>query len=143
MRRADAILILDGYGPDRMKFGLNLLVEGWAPAVVVSNPRGSWLTEQCARPSYGYDLYCFAPDPPTTKGEARALRELAAQHGWRTIIVVTFRAHISRARFILEQCFTGNLIMVASPAELSVARWAFEYGYQTSGYVRALLQPDC
>ena len=41
--------------------------------------------------------------------------------GWRTVIVVTFRPHISRARFILEHCFDGDLVMVASPAHISAA----------------------
>ena len=77
------------------------------------------------------DLYCFVPDPPTTKGEGRELRRLAARDGWRTVIVVTFRPHISRARFILERCFDGDLIMVASPGRISLPRWASEYVYQT------------
>ena len=96
------------------------------------------------RPAPGVDLHCFAPDPPTTKGEGRELRRLASQHGWRTVIVVTFRPHISRARFILEQCFDGDLVMVASPgSHYRYSRWAFEYVYQTAGYSRAVLQPGC
>ena len=67
-----------------------------------------------------FELYCFAPDPPTTKGEGRELRRLASQHRWRTVIVVTLRPHISRARFILEKCFDGELVMVAIPIQLSV-----------------------
>ena len=99
--------------------------------------------ELCAAPHPRFNLHCFVPDPPTTKGEGRELRRLASQYGWRTVIVVTFRPHISRARFILEQCFDGDLVMVASPAHISVPRWAFEYVYQTAGYVRAVLQPGC
>jgi hypothetical protein len=34
-------------------------------------------------------------------------------------------------------------VMVASPAHISIPRWAFEYVYQTLGYVRAVLQPGC
>jgi hypothetical protein len=68
---------------------------------------------------------------------------LAQQHGWRTVIVVTFLPHISRARFILEQCFTGDLVMVPSPADISVPAWAFQYVYQTAGYLRAVAQPGC
>ena len=71
------------------------------------------------------------------------MRRLASQNGWRTIIVVTFQPHISRARFILDQCFDGDLVMVASPAQLSVPKWAFQYAYQTAGYVRAVSQPGC
>ena len=86
---------------------------------------------------------CTVPDPPTTKGEGRELRRLAPEHGWRTVIGVTFRPHISRTRFILEQCFDGDLVMVASPAHISLPRWAFEDVHQTEGYLRAVLLPGC
>jgi hypothetical protein len=146
LRHADAILILGGAYYNRYPFGLDLGSQGWAPQVVVSNPNGPddpWLTTYCATPHPEFDLHCFVPDPPTTKGEGRELRRLAARYGWRTVIVVTFRPHISRARFILEHCFDGDLVMVASPAHISLPRWAFEYVYQTTGYVRAVLQPGC
>ena len=126
LRHADAILVLGGFGYGRYQLGFQLGEKGWAPKVVVSNPNGSgdpWLTEFCATPHPKLDLQCFIPDPPTTKGEGRELRRLAAQNGWRTVIVVTFRPHISRARFILEQCFDGDLVMEASPAHISVPRW--------------------
>ena len=71
------------------------------------------------------------------------MQRLASEHGWRTVIVVTFRPHASRARYILEKCFDGELVMVPNPTPISVRRWAFEYLYQTAGYVRALLQPGC
>jgi uncharacterized SAM-binding protein YcdF (DUF218 family) len=83
------------------------------------------------------------PDPVTTKGEGRELRRLAAQHGWRTVIVVTLRPHVSRARFILSQCFDGELVMVPIPGPLPIPIWAFHYAYQTAGYVRAMVQPGC
>jgi len=139
LRHADAILVLGGTDYRRYPFGLELGVQGWAPMVVVSNPNGPkdpWLTRYCATPHPRLNLHCFIPDPPTTKGEGRELRRLAANYGWRTVIVATFRPHISRARFILERCFDGDLVMVA-------LTWAFEYLYQTTGYVRAVLEPGC
>ena len=114
----------------RYPFGFELGMQAWAPMVVVSNPHGAddaWLTDYCATPHPGFDLECFVPDPPTTKGEGQELRRLAEQYGWRTVIVVAFRPHISRARFILEQCFTGDLVMVASPADISAPTWAFQF----------------
>lgn len=146
LRHADAILVLGGTDYRRYPFGLELGVQGWAPMVVVSNPNGPkdpWLTRYCATPHPRLSLHCFIPDPPTTKGEGRELRRLAANYGWRTVIVATFRPHISRARFILERCFDGDLVMVASPSHLSALKWAFEYLYQTAGYVRAVLEPGC
>ena len=139
LRHADAILILGGPDHSRYSFGFGLGSQGWAPNVLVSNPKGAddpWLTRYCAAPHPRFDLHCFAPDPSTTKGEGRELRRLASQHGWRTVIVVTLRSHISRARFILKQCFDGELVMVAIPVQLSVFEWAFHYVYQTAGYAR-------
>lgn len=146
LRHADAIFIVGGEYYSRYAFGFDLANQGWAPNLVVSNPRGADnpdLTRRCAAKYTRFALHCFVPDPPTTKGEAQELRRLASQYGWRTVIVVTFRPHISRARFILQQCFDGELVMVASPAEISAPRWAFEYVYQTAGYLRAALQPRC
>jgi hypothetical protein len=141
LRHADAILVLGGLGYDRYTFGIGLGEQGWAPTVVVSIDR--WRTRICATPHPHFNLRCFIPDPPTTKGEAQELHRLAAKYGWHTVIVVTFRPHISRARFILEQCFDGNLIMVASPAHLSALDWAYQNVYQSAGYVHAVLEPSC
>ncbi len=146
LRSADAIFILGGADYRRYPFGMGLGAEGWAPTVVVSNPNGSrdpWLTGVCATPHEDFDLECFLPDPRTTKGEGRELRRLAAERGWQTVIVVTFRPHVSRARHILQQCFDGQLIMVASPDRLSLGQWVREYAYQTVGFVRSLFQPGC
>ena len=145
-RHADAILILGGKGDSRYLLGLELGLIGWAPNLVVSNPYEAsavWGRDFCAAPPPRLHVHCFVPDPPTTRGEGRELHRLAAQYDWRTVIVVTFRPHVSRARFILEQCFGGDLVMVASPARMSVSRWTFEYVYQSSGYLRAVLQPGC
>ena len=146
LRHADAIFVLGGPYYARYRVGFDLRSEGLAPTVVVSNPNGPndpFLTDFCGRPHPELDLHCFVPDPPTTKGEGRELRRLAEQNGWRTVIVVTFRPHLSRARFILEHCFEGDLVMAASPAHISAPMWAFQYVYQTAGYLRAALQPGC
>src|ERR1700754_3598411 len=82
LRHADAILILGGPDYRRFAFGLDLGSQGWAPKVVVSNPNGRddpWLTHLCANAHTRYELQCFTPDPPTTKGEGRELARLASQ----------------------------------------------------------------
>ncbi|GAA3700144.1 YdcF family protein [Gordonia hankookensis] len=146
LRHADAIMVLGGPGYERYPYAFELAAAGWAPAVAVSNPIGAadpWLTEYCAQTHPGFTLHCFVPDPPTTSGEARELGRLAKQYGWRTIIVVTFRPHISRARYILEHCVDAELIMVDSPTHVSALRWVREYGYQTAGFARAALHGGC
>jgi uncharacterized SAM-binding protein YcdF (DUF218 family) len=145
LRTADAILVLGGYGAQRYAYGRELQAQGWAPTLVVSSPDDADddTIHRCGAAIEGPRVLCFDPDPGTTKGEGRELRRLAAQYGWHTVIVVTFRPHISRARFILEQCFGGDLVMVDSPARIPLPRWAFEYAYQSAGYARAVLQPGC
>lgn len=146
LRPADAILILGGPGPERYQFGLGLAAAGWAPDVVLSNPYGNqdeWLSDLCATPQKDFRLYCFVPSPPTTRGEAQQFRALADQHHWNTIIAVTFAPHVTRARFILERCFGGQVLMVESPADISIPEWAFEYAYQTAGFAKAVVQPGC
>ncbi|MEV3902893.1 YdcF family protein [Mycobacterium sp. NPDC050551] len=146
LRHADAILVLGGQGGSRYRVGLDLASRGWAADLVVSNPEDAaiaWRRDYCASPPPRVTMHCFVPDPGTTKGEGRELRRLADRHGWKSVIVVTFRPHISRARFILEQCFDGELTMVASPTGTSAAEWAWQYTYQTAGYLRAVAQPGC
>lgn len=146
LRHADAIVILSGPHHSRYPFGFELAEQGWAPNLVVSNPSGTdnpRLTRYCAERHALFTVHCFDPDPPTTKGEARKLQRLVDEYGWRTVIVVTFRPHVSRARYILRQCFDGELVMVPNPTPISARRWAFEYLYQTAGYVRTLLQSGC
>ncbi|MDH6242420.1 hypothetical protein [Mycobacterium sp. OTB74] len=146
LRHADAIMILGGYKYDRYVLGFQLGSEGWAPNVVASNPIGPddpWLTDYCKKPNRDYKLYCIIPNPRTTAGETQALNHLATVNHWHSIIVVTFTPQISRARFILQQCLHAQLIMVASGPQPSLARWIYEYPYQTAGYVKALLDPAC
>jgi uncharacterized SAM-binding protein YcdF (DUF218 family) len=111
LRRADAIFVLGGNGYQRYPYALELALQGLAPRVVMSNPAGDrdiWLTDLCEQQRYKFPVSCFEPEPATTVGEARELRRLAIEQGWRTVIVVTFRPHISRARYILQQCFDGQ-----------------------------------
>lgn len=146
LRHADAIFILGGpSGRERWTVALDLLGRGWAPELVISTPasRDPRLVQWCTNPRLSFKVDCITPDPPTTEGEGRELRRLAEKYNWRIVIVVTFRPHISRARFILKPCLEGDLVMVASPAHLSVAGWAYQYVYQTAGYVRAALEPGC
>lgn len=146
LRKADAVLVLGGYEYDRYPQGMGLAAAGWAPNLVISNPNGprdAWLYDYCRKPHPEFTLYCFEPEPSTTAGEVREFTALAAEHGWRSVIVVTFRPQISRARYILGRCFTGELIMVESRTPVPLIRWPYEYAYQTAGYVRALLDPAC
>ncbi|GAA1882399.1 YdcF family protein [Williamsia serinedens] len=144
-RRADAIIVLGGAGGEtRYRYGLELAQQGYASTVVMSNPE-HYLddTGLCAERLPSIRVECFAPDPSTTRGEAQHLRDIAEQRGWRSVVVVTFRPHISRARYIVERCFPGQIAMAVSPQKISWYYWPFAYVYQTAGFVRAWLQGGC
>ncbi len=145
-RRADAIFVLGGGAYERYPYALELALLDFAPRVVLSNPRGDkdvWMTDLCASHRYDFPVTCFEPDPSTTRGEAQELRRLADLYGWKSVIVVTSIPHISRARFILDRCFDGELIMASSPEDISLSYWAWTYAYQTAGYVRAFSHTGC
>jgi uncharacterized SAM-binding protein YcdF (DUF218 family) len=146
LRHADVILVLGGYGNARYADGLELAEAHWAPNLVFSAPDGSrnpFVAKLCDQHHLDFALSCFVPDPGTTIGEARDFGALAAKHGWHSAIVVTYRPHISRARYNLHQCFAGDLIMVVSPPRRSLAQWAYEYAYQTAAFVRDAVQHAC
>jgi uncharacterized SAM-binding protein YcdF (DUF218 family) len=147
LRQADAILVLGGPGWDRYPFAIDLAGQGWAPNLVISTPIGekdTGLWDYCQRPGERpFRVHCLIPDPVTTRGEARGFRRLAQANQWDSVIVVTWRPHISRARFIMEKCFSGRLTMVESPYELSTGDWIGQYLYQTGGFLKAALSPGC
>lgn len=145
-RRADVIFVLGGGAYERYPYALGLALLDFAPRVVMSNPRGSrdvWMTDMCDTQRYDFPITCFEPEPSTTRGEAQEMRRLADLYGWKSIIVVTSVPHISRARFILDRCFDGELVMAASPETISLSYWAWSYAYQTAGYVRTLSHTGC
>lgn len=146
-RPADAILVLGGTASaQRYLTGLELAADGLAPALVLSNPyrpRDPVLDALCAGQQPGFAVVCFAPEPRTTLGEGRQLRRLEAENGWRSVIVVTSTPHVTRARYIIGKCFDGELIMIGTPARLSVAGWAWLYAYHSAGYVKSWLQGQC
>lgn len=146
LRPADAIFVLGGVGDERYTLALEHALEGYAPQVVFSNPNAAeaiWLRDLCSHRRYSFTVSCIEPDPPTTRGEARALRHLVEVNNWHSVIVVTWTPHISRARWILQRCFHGDLIMDAAGTELLPTDWVWSYVYQTAGYVRAALQSGC
>jgi len=122
---ADAILLLgdDNFYADRATRAADLIRQGVAPVAVASGRR--------LRPSAGiaelqeHDLLergvpkekiiRFSHDADSTLEEARALSQLAADHRFRSVIVVTSNYHTRRARYIFEKVFPpGITITIAS-----------------------------
>jgi uncharacterized SAM-binding protein YcdF (DUF218 family) len=142
---ADAIVVLGGANVDgRLAKGLRLAREGYAGALLISTPgpNGYAIRQACAASIPHVTITCFSPSPKTTQGEAREIRAQAAARGWRTVLVVTSRYHVSRARLIIGRCFSGRLVMVTADSP-SVQEWIYNIFYQTGAYAKALVNPGC
>jgi uncharacterized SAM-binding protein YcdF (DUF218 family) len=115
--RADAVVVFAGGDGERQEEGLRLVREGVAPVLVISDggepdaPRA----RLCRQPPAGVRLYCFTPNPATTRGEARRFAELADREGWRSLVLVTSTYHVLRAGLLLERCYDGRVRRVGTP----------------------------
>ncbi|WP_174519058.1 YdcF family protein [Gordonia desulfuricans] len=147
LRHADAIVVLGGEHDGREDYGLQLAREGYASTVVISNPylddhsksNTQLMQRVCSAGTDTIEVICFDPDPSTTRGEAMKVQQLAEERGWTSVIVVSWRYHLVRARYIFGQCFDGDVVMRAVPRTYpsSFAFWSHVYAYQYGGLVKA------
>jgi uncharacterized SAM-binding protein YcdF (DUF218 family) len=140
--KADAIIQLGGPG-NRRFVALDLARQGRAPLVAISvsddEINTSWCDQGMLR---GVRVLCFHREPFTTRGEARAIGDMAAQHGWRSVILVTTPDQAKRAELRVSRCFTGS-ISVAT-ARLPLRQWPWQIVYQWGATLKAYtLETTC
>ncbi|MCI0139993.1 YdcF family protein [Arthrobacter bambusae] len=150
-QHADVLFVL-GPPDQRMVYAEQLMQQGYAPTLAVSSPvdqHGRFEAGICGD-HRSYRIICFNPDPFTTQGEARALKNLSVQYGWKSANVLTAQFHVTRARVIVSRCYTGDLQMVADRRSLPVISlinptdsWAYQYLYQTAAFVKVAIHPSC
>ncbi|MBY6537513.1 YdcF family protein [Rhodococcus sp. BP-349] len=148
LARVDAIIVLGGEHDGREQYGIDLAESGLADVVVLSDPYRPddvVMRHMCNSPRESFVVMCARPTPSTTRGEALFTQELAAEHGWETVMVISWRYHLPRARYIFGQCFSGRVITRAVPRayDFSMVDWAFTYAYQTAGFVKAVVEGPC
>lgn len=151
LQKADAIVVLGGEHDGREDYGIALARDGWAPTVVLSNPYpadDAIMKRVCAPQGGGVEVLCERPDPVTTRGEAEIMHRLAAERSWHKVIVVTWRYHMPRARWVFRQCFSQDpnaVVMVDVPRQydFSLLHWEFVYAYQDFAFAKAFIQGDC
>ena len=119
VRRSDAVVVIAG-GPLRLKKGLELVREKFAPLLLVSVPHGAWpyqweAPDLCNGAKRPFQVVCFHPKPESTQGEARAVERIAAERHLRSVIVVTSYFHVTRARIEMRRCFHGRLAVIGTP----------------------------
>jgi uncharacterized SAM-binding protein YcdF (DUF218 family) len=115
--RADAVVVFAGGDGERQAEGMRLVRQGVAPVLVISDggePDGP-RARLCRQPPAGVRLYCFTPDPATTRGEARRFATLADREGWRSLVLVTSTYHVLRAGLLLGRCYDGRVRRVGTP----------------------------
>ncbi len=119
----DALVVLGGGGRHRIEEGARLALAGLAPWLVVTNTRVSWpgvrasYAELMAQEALWQDVpaerILHAPGlVTTTVEEAHAVRALAAERGWRSVMVVTDPWHTRRARMIFRRVLAGAGVAV-------------------------------
>jgi uncharacterized SAM-binding protein YcdF (DUF218 family) len=119
--RADAVVVLSGGRKFRLEKGLELVRDGVADTLVISDGRADGWPEAnrlCEDGDDGFRVVCFKPDPYSTQGEAEGVARLAREHGWRSVALVTSRFHVFRARMLFERCFPGEVGAVGAGYKL-------------------------
>jgi uncharacterized SAM-binding protein YcdF (DUF218 family) len=110
--KADAVVVLAGGRGPRLAKGLELVRQGIAPVLVVSDgwsPQWPEANRLCAGRAAPAKVVCFRPDPYDTHGEAEGFTRLAQRHGWNSVVVVTSRYHLVRASMLFDRCFDGTV----------------------------------
>lgn len=150
LAKVDAIVVLGGEHDGREAYGLKLAGQGYAPTVLMSDPYGPRdpVMKRYCRRQADIEVICRPPVPSTTRGEALMTRALAEQRGWRSVIVISWRYHLPRARRIFDVCFGApdrSVIMRDVPRtyRFSVAQWQYTFLYQYGGFVKAEVQGSC
>jgi uncharacterized SAM-binding protein YcdF (DUF218 family) len=131
---ADVVVVLSG-SKRRLPTALALVRRGIAPVLALSSVQRTkhWAEADrlCREHRYaGARVICFKAVPFSTRGEARAIARLAQDRGWRSIVVVTSRFHITRAHLLFRRCWHGQLSMAGAPStwwQLPV-EWVSETG---------------
>ena len=126
LQQSDAVLLLsdDNFFADRATRASELYRQKLASVVVASGRR--------LRPSAGiselmeHDLIergvpkdriiRFPHDADNTREEAMALRTLATEKNWRSVIVVTSNYHTRRARYIFQRVFPESIVVRVASA---------------------------
>jgi len=133
---ADAIVVLgdDNFYADRATHAAQLFRQAVAPEVVASGRR--------LRPNAGLSeliehdlmergvpkdkLMRLTQDADSTREEAEAVEKLAAEHHWKSLVVVTSNYHTRRTRYIFQKVFPhGIAVSVASApdGDFDPERW--------------------
>lgn len=138
--QVSAIVMLAGPG-DRLPLALRLATDRRAKVLVVSRGAHGYSGPCPPRPS-GVQLICFDPDPADTRGEAEFVGRLAKRYGWSSVDLVVSSTQATRARLLVERCFSGPVYVSTAPLPLN--SWPYQIVYGWAALMKAIVvQPSC
>ena len=82
-------------------------------------------------------VVCFFDVTDNTRGEARWAAQYAEHHHWHSLLIVPGRVQATRARLLVERCFSGQVVVVPATEPL----WNFprDVLHEWGGLLAALL----
>lgn len=136
---ADAVVLFVGGRGERLDTARELLERGVADVLVIPNGFGpAWPeADEFCRAEADLEIICPVPEPNNTRGEARAIADLAAERGWDSLVMVTSVYHVARARLMLERCFDGEVVAVGADPDLSFRDWLSRVNHEWFGNLHA------
>ena len=130
-----------------MEFVLDLTRDGIATDIVFASEfvgsENVWAARPCndVRPTNvpaNATFRCFEPEPGTTRGEARVLRDLAEAEGWDTVVVVASTDQITRARRLINRCWDGDVRLTGPDhSDPFLIRALYEWGSGLKATIRS------
>jgi uncharacterized SAM-binding protein YcdF (DUF218 family) len=112
---ADAVVVLSGDHGDRLRLALRILDEGITRTLVMVGELDSDQARQlCAQGDPHFETVCVAPDPDSTRQEARAVAGLMRDRDWHRVVVATTTHHLTRTRLLFRRCSDRKLSFVGS-----------------------------
>lgn len=146
-RPADVVLVLAGASDGRHEKGAELVEEGVADTLVISNWKGTgdevgWAHCRGGDRPDNATAQCMDPSPVSTTGEAMTFDELAAQENWESAVVVTNRPHTRRVRTTFAQC-TDVAVQVVNHNWMSKTRIPAHVAREIGGYLKFWVTDPC
>ncbi len=138
--QVSAIVMMAGPGA-RLPVALGLADEHRAPVLVVSQGSHGYGSVCPPRPP-GVTLICFDPNPADTRGEAEFAAKLARRYRWKSVVLVVSRTQATRARILMERCFSGPVYVSTAP--ISPGSWPYQVVYGWGALLKAfIVHPSC
>lgn len=138
--RADVVVVLGPPQAWRLDWAVRLVGSGRADALLVFTAPGDE-PALCTAPGT-LDVTCAVPEPFSTRGEARHVRDAMAARGWTRATVVTATPNLLRAQLLLDRCVDGAQV-VARREDLAPDRWFARYLWQVGGWAKAVARTGC